>query len=148
MRTTTGKHLLAGLLVLGLAACETPTVEADPAAAATCEQFPIAEAETLISNADTGARKIDGPILAAAAIRDPDQTPQGSDVWVVAINVDGVVVLLAHNVPAGDSFDGPGLWVGLDEFSSQTTGFPQNSDLADPWPLTEQGAARDCVNTP
>lgn len=160
----TSRHLLAVLLIVGLAGCDTGTVATtttdavesattaalEPTTPDSCEPFPITEAESLIRNADTGARRVgaEGPILATAAIRDPHQTPQGSDLWVIAINVDGVVILLAHNVPAGDRPDGPGFWAALDKTSSHSTGFPTNSDSPNPWPITSEQAAWDCVDNP
>ena len=129
------RQLTATLLaLLVLAACDVdPSVQTG---SDVCEPFPIAEAQELIDS---------GTVLEAAAVRDPHQTPQGSDLWVIAINVDGEPIILAHNVPSGDPPTGPGLWQALDSVSSQVSGFPLNSESPNPWPISTRSAGFDCV---
>lgn len=50
-----------------------------------CVAFPEATAEELISNSDTGQRKIDGPIASTAAVLSDEQTDTGRSLWFISI---------------------------------------------------------------
>ena len=91
--------------------------------ASRCQPYDLAEAESLITNPDTGKREsIEGAILGAAVVRSKETVSSdaplnaGLPIEFVAINVDGKVVMLAHAVG--------GLWSSVDEFSQTAAGFP------------------------
>jgi hypothetical protein len=95
-----------------------------------CEAYPIERAEELITNADTGERKLKGKIVATAAVKSKDTFVGGNGqnvpIYIIAFNVDGQVVTL---LLGSDSATGPGMYSAVDEFSSIATGFPQNNRI-------------------
>lgn len=110
----------------------------------TCEPFSMEMAEEIISNSDTGERKIEGEILETAAVKST-QDYGADDLWFIAINVDGTIVSLAHNSPPGTGVDGPGFYFSLDSVSEQATSFP--ADPREQVSTSTPGAAAvvDCV---
>jgi hypothetical protein len=128
----TGAALTAAL-TLGIAGCrsEPPDVTEAPATAApttaalelACTPLDSAEAESLISNADTGVRNIPGAIVSAVSVLSNEYVPEdsplnaGLQISYVALNVAGTHLLLAHPVD--------GLWAALDGPTEQATHFPQ-----------------------
>lgn len=149
--------LIAGLcLVAGCgdgtetSATDGPTTTARAATTAAspqasrCADFPRAAAEALISNSDTGARKIQGEITKAAAVKSSEKV-RDSDLWFISINVAGTVVTLAHNSPSGAGPEGSGLYASVESKSEQATGFPPNANMKSN--LSTDGAqeSRACV---
>lgn len=133
---------IMSVLFLLLSGCGTP---ASDTTEAHCEPYPTDRAEELISNSDTGKRKIEGPIIAAVAVKSKDTFTGGRGqqvpIYVIAINVDSqiVVVLLGS-----DSSTGPGMYSSVDDLSERATSFPQNNRIGDS--STEGVAeARACV---
>ena len=92
-----------------------------------CQPYPIERAEELITNSDTGERKIDGQIVAACSVISNDTFVDGrgqnAPIHVIAINVDGQIItlLLGSDDPLGN-----GLYSSVDQVSENATGFPQN----------------------
>ncbi len=97
-------------------------------AASRCVDFPTATAEELISNSDTGERKIEGAISKSAAVRSKEKLG-GRDLWFVSINVAGTIVTLAHDTPAGADPSGSGLYASIDSTSEKATSFPSTDRL-------------------
>jgi len=146
----TGKFYISAILLL-LSGCGASDAVDQPATVAPttiesrCEPYPTERAEELITNSDTGQRKIQGNIIATAAVRSKDTFTGGQGqqvpIYVIAINVDGqiVVVLLGSDSPTG-----PGLYSSTDDLSERATGFPQNGRIGSS--ATEGVAeARTCV---
>lgn len=125
----------------------SPSPEATIAAApvSRCRPFPESMAEDLITNQDTGKRKIEGPILKTASVKSDEQTSNGRAIWFISINVDGTLVTLAHDTAPTDSAEGSGLYAAVDEVSERATGFPPNDRLKSS--LSTDGAqeSRDCA---
>ena len=90
-----------------------------------CLAFPRRTADELISNSDTGERKIEGDILATAAVQSPE-TVSGNELWFISINVDGTVVTLGHDVPPGEGVNGSGLYYSMNPTSEAATSFPSD----------------------
>ena len=88
-----------------------------------CLPFPRKTADELISNSDTGERKIEGDILATAGVQSPE-TVSGNELWFISINVDGTVVTLGHDVPPGEGVNGSGLYYSMNPASEAATSFP------------------------
>lgn len=88
-----------------------------------CESFSKQTAEELISNSDTGERKVEGPIIATAAVKSA-ATVSGNDLWFISINVGGTIVTLGHDVPPGEDVEGSGLYYSLNPASEAATSFP------------------------
>ncbi len=137
----TGTISILAILVL-LSGCGAQSSNTDETP---CESYPVARAEELITNSDTGRRKIEGQILATAAVKSKDTFTNGRGqevpIYVIAINVDGqiVVVLLGSDSPTG-----PGMYSSTDDLSQRATSFPQNSRIGD---SSTEGVsqARACV---
>jgi len=140
-RLTAEKLCISALLVL-VPACggatdtssqespDQPGTTATPTTAASrCGPYPPERAEELITSSDTGQRKIEGNIVAAAAVKSTDTLTVGQGqrpIYVIAINVDGqIVVVLLES----DSATGSGLYSSTDELSERATGFPQNKRI-------------------
>ncbi len=94
-----------------------------------CRPFSIEMAEELISNSDTGERKIAGPITATAAVQSEEMTGTGRSLWFISINVGGTVVTLAHDTARGDPPEGAGLFSAVDQVSEDATSFPRTPRL-------------------
>ena len=109
----TAQYLVA-LAVLLVPAC------GDDGPSLACEAFDLDDANALVTNGDTGERKVLGDIKAAVLV-ESDEEFRGSTVGFVAINVGGEIVTLAHLLPNG-------LWASMDGPSERATGFPQSPD--------------------
>jgi hypothetical protein len=124
-RFNNGKVWISALLLL-LSGCGAQ----DAIDESRCEPYPKERAEELITNSDTGQRKIKGEIVATAAVRSKDTFTGGQGqqvpIYVIAINVDRqiVVVLLGSDSPTG-----PGLYSSTDVLSERATSFPQNGRI-------------------
>jgi hypothetical protein len=88
-----------------------------------CEPFPHSVAEELISNSDTGERKIEGNILETASLKSREMV-SGNELWFISINVDGTVVTLGHDVAPGDGIEGSGIYYSMNPESEAATSFP------------------------
>lgn len=144
------KPLIVAVLVL-LAGCAAEEPKDDDTAAPPttagvstteadrCLPFPVqpdpsgVSAEELVTNSDTGERKVQGPIAAAAAVKSKDRSErsgslaaqQNKPLYYVSINVGGKIVTLVHSdVGEKGSPTSPGLWLSLDAFSETATSFP------------------------
>ncbi len=134
-RFSTGKVCITAFLLL-LSGCgasdvvDQPTTVAPATSESRCEPYPTENAEELITNSDTGQRKIQGNIIATAAVRSKDTFTGGQGqqvpIYVIAINVDGqiIVVLIGSDNPTG-----PGLYSSADDLSERATGLPQNGRI-------------------
>jgi hypothetical protein len=126
-----------------------------------CIEFPITggakneSAESLITNSDTGKRRIEGTITKAAAVKSKETVPndapigaqRGKPIYFVSINVGGKIITLAHSdVDNSGKPNGGGLWSSLDEVSAQATNFPQNTSYLRAFLNTDgMQESRDCV---
>lgn len=126
-----------------------------------CLDFPITggaqneSAESLITNSETGKRKIEGAITKAAAVKSKETVPndapigsqRGKPIYFVSINVGGRIITLAHSdVDNSGKPNGGGLWSSLDALSAQATNFPQNTSYLRAFLNTDgMQESRDCV---
>ena len=83
-----------------------------------CEAFDLDDANALVTNSDTGERKIEGDIR-TAVLFETEENFGGSTVGIVAINVGSHVVTLVEVLPNGP-------WASMDDLSERATSFPQN----------------------
>jgi hypothetical protein len=111
----------------------TATTSAEVAAPSRCLPYSMALAEELITNGDTGKRRVDGPITKAAAVKstkriaaDASIPPQRNKaLYFVSVNVGGRIVTVVHSdVEDVGNPTGSGLWASLDAFSEVATSFP------------------------
>lgn len=116
MAVAKGARVLPVLLLAGLL-----TACGDNGASLACSPFDLDDANALVTNGDTGKRKIEGDIKAAVLVESKEKF-RGSTVGFVAINVDGRIVTLAHLLPDG-------MWASMDAVSELATSFPQGSDV-------------------
>ncbi|MEO8694431.1 MAG: hypothetical protein ABI658_12995, partial [Acidimicrobiales bacterium] len=123
--------------------------------------FPISggginsSAESLITNNDTGKRKIEGTITKAAAVLSKEAVPadapvgaqRGKPIYFVSINVGGKIITLAHSdVDNSGKPNGGGLWSAVDSASAQATSFPQNTSYLKAFLNTDgMQQSRDCA---
>jgi hypothetical protein len=118
----------------------------DDAAVGGCEPFDVDLADELITNMDTGRRKIDGEIRSAvivetdATISDDSPLGAGRRIGIIAINVDDEIVALAHGI---DSV----VYGAVDEFSERATGFPLAEDLGVDSDSPGVDEARECARS-
>lgn len=135
-------RLVGALLALGTVACSSTDNEAKSA----CEVFDVDDANALVTNSDTGVRKVEGEIIASVIVRTgrviPEESPIGSGalIGIVAINVGGKMVTLAHGMDTV-------IYYSLDEVSETATGFPSAEGIGISEELDEVAAARECAET-
>ena len=120
------------LLVVILGACGD-----DGSPSLVCEAFDLDDANALVTNGDTGTRRIDG-VINAAVLVETTASFRGSPVGIVAVNVDGVIVTLVEVLPEGP-------WASMDDVSERATNFPQDT----PYSISEDAAgvaeAQECA---
>ena len=136
------RKLLPLLLALIFGACSD---SGDTGSASRCQAFPKEMAETLISNADTGARKIEGEIVETAAVESNEKV-FGDSLWFISIKVGATIVTVAHNSPPGAGPTGAGLYASIDAASEAATSFPPNDRLKSALSTDGAAASRDCVS--
>lgn len=126
-----------------------------------CLDFPLvggpvnSSAETLLTNSDTGKRRVEGEITKAAAVLSKETVPndapvgaqRGKPIYFISINVGGRIVTLAHSDQDNTGRSNAiGLWSAVDAFSAQATAFPQGTSYLKAFLNTDgMQASRDCV---
>ena len=126
-----------------------------------CIDFPLTgggqneSAESLITNSETGKRKIEGAVTKAAAVKSKETVPndapigsqRGKPIYFVSIVVGGKIITLAHSDVENTGLPNKGgLWSSLDGLSEQATNFPRNTSYLRAFLNTDgMQESRDCV---
>lgn len=128
-----------------LAACgsgtKTPSKEASPTSASRdevqtpsrCLPYPAAGAVELLTNADTGKQRVEGPIGKAAAVKstarvDPNVilvAQRNKPLYFISVDLGGRIVTVVHSdIDNTGTPTGSGLTASVDAFSELATAFP------------------------
>lgn len=131
----------------------SPSAEASPSSSSPvverqqeCVDYPAEMARTLVTN-DTGKQRAPGAIGKAVSVLSPAAGFRDRPVYVIAIDLGGTPVLLAHPVTdTPPKPTGSGLYGSLDDFSEKATNFPQGTPAAEGAAGFAAETARDCVS--
>ncbi len=154
-------------VALGLAGCandaETPEAGGQPSATADagtaastaasspttaptgeCEPYPAELAAGLVTDKATGKTRVKGPVGEAVYVKSTTPRADGKTTYVIAIDVGGKAVVVAHPVGPNEGPEAPGPFSPVNPFSVQATGL--QTDRAVQVGVKEAVlAARDCV---
>lgn len=154
MRLTVKQIALPAVVCL-LAACSSsgdpgdalPSAQAAPQGTpGECEDYPLEAATALITDQGTGQQRLEGEVTKASSVLSPQPGPEGSAVYVIALDLSGKALLMVHPVtetPATPTGDGP--YGALSSATEAATGFPQDKGLESLVPGDVVSTAVNCV---
>ena len=110
-----------------------------------CTQLGVEIADALLPRA--ARRRMDGDVVAVGAVKSRFEPAPGRERWILAVNVEGQVVLLARDIDAGGFPGQPGRLVALDPPSAKLSGLEQQPRITRSLAEDELDLARGCVAT-